>query len=304
MTSKYTCLPTREAKSTATKKLLSSVHLESIVRLLALAHLSRIHLCSSIISLYQTTYQSTMMDTSGQLRASLIAQNLPTPSTAFLNSLITARNPPPPLPSLLASAKARLLACDLSNANPSSSIIDDSLAGYPSGVEDVHSEETTFSRQIHVQVIDVENLSSSRWEQIEELEAIEKGERTRGREIIRVTDDEESDGRNPGDQQRTPAHSTTATSAANAVHRLVLQDRHGKRLYAVELQRIPKIGIGKTIIGEKILLKAGTKVARGSILLELDKCILLGGKIDAWHEKWTADRLKRLKSAVGADRPV
>ena len=56
------------------------------------------------------------MDLTAQLRASLLAQSFPPPSTPFLTSLLTTRSPPPPLPSLLATAKARLLACDLTSS--------------------------------------------------------------------------------------------------------------------------------------------------------------------------------------------
>lgn len=231
------------------------------------------------------------MDINAQLRASLIAQNLPTPSTAFLNTLNT-RNPPPPLASLIASAKARILAADLT-----STTIDASLPSLPSGIEDPHTEETKLSRNVHVQVVDVENLSLSRWEQIEELEAIEKGERTRGREVIRVTDEE-------GDETTSQQARNVASAAANAVHRLVMQDRTGKRVYAVELKRMPRVGVGKTNIGEKIMLKAGTVVARGTVLLTPESCVLLGGRVEAWHEKWTEERMKRLKDAVGSDRPT
>lgn len=150
---------------------------------------------------------------------------------------------------------------------------------------------------MHVQVVDVENLSLSRWEQIEELEAIEKGERTRGREVIRVTDED-------GDETASQQARNVAYAAANAVHRLVVQDRMGKRIYAVELRRIQRVGVGKTNIGEKIMLKAGTVVARGTVLLTPESCVLLGGRVEAWHEKWTKERMKRLKDAVGSDRPT
>lgn len=231
------------------------------------------------------------MDINAQLRASLIAQNLPTPSTTFLNTL-TTRNPPPPLASLIASAKARILATDLT-----STTIDASLPSLPSGIEDPRTEETKLPRNVHVQVVDVENLSLSRWEQIEELEAIEKGERTRGREVIRVTDED-------GDETTSQQARNVASAAANAVHRLVVQDRAGKRIYAVELKRMQRVGVGKTNIGEKIMLKAGTVVARGTVLLTPESCVLLGGRVEAWHEKWTKERMKRLKDTVGSDRPA
>ena len=253
-----------------------------------------------------------------QLRSAILAQSLPPPSDSLLTSLTTARNPPPPLPSLLATARARLLACDLT----SSTAIDASATAVlppPPGSRDDEAgflavPELKIPADVYVQVVDVENLSLSRWEQIEELEAVEKGETTRGREIIRVTaDDDENGENNPGGatqassrtQQRSgsAARQNSAPQAGkNATHRLAVQDRAGRRLYAIELRRVEGVGVGKTNIGEKILLKAGTVIARGTILLTPDNSVLLGGKIEAWHKSWADGRLARLKEAVQAER--
>lgn len=155
-----------------------------------------------------------------------------------------------------------------------------------------------------MQVVDVENLSLSVWEQVEELEAVERGERTRGREVVRVTaeDDDENEGSQTqtGTQRRAAA---TATAGRNTTHRLVLQDRNGKRVFALEMRRMDRIGIGKTCMGEKVLLKAGTVVARGTVLLTPETCVFLGGKIEAWQKSWMEGRLTRLKESVTSDRP-
>jgi RecQ-mediated genome instability protein 1 len=143
------------------------------------------------------------------------------------------------------------------------------------------------------------------------LELVEKGETTRGREVIRVTaeDDDEQDAATQSTASRTQqpqrggaggANAAAARAGKNATHRLTVQDYKGRRLHALELRRIDGIGIGKTSIGEKILIKAGTVIARGNILLTPDNCTLLGGKVDAWHKSWVEGRLGRLKEAVGA----
>lgn len=182
--------------------------------------------------------------------------------------------------------------------------------------------ELKLPRDIHVQVVDIENLSLSRWEQVEELEAIERGEKTRGREVIRVTaedDNREQDTTLSGQaatqtatqqQQRAATNQSQSassnippTAGRNTTHRLVLQDSQGKRVFAIELKRIDRVGVGKTCMGEKMLLRAGTTVARGTLLLTPESCVLLGGKIDAWHDTWMEGRLARLKEAVGSDRP-
>ncbi|KAM3466877.1 hypothetical protein BB8028_0002g09250 [Beauveria bassiana] len=252
------------------------------------------------------------MDLVSQLRSSLAAQSLPPASTSFLTTLISARTPPPPPASLLATAKARLLACDLTQ----SSILDaDAMAALPADVGSARADKRTLPRDVHVQVLDVENLSLSRWEQVEELESVERGERRQGREVIRVTADEEG-GEEEGEEGNGSSRAAGSqgrgargggaqqvTAAKNAVHRLVLQDCKGQSVYAVEMKRMDRIGIGKTSIGEKMLLRAGSVVARGSVLLTPDKTVFLGGKVESWHEAWTSGRLARLKAAVGADRP-
>ncbi|KAM3561286.1 hypothetical protein MY1884_002470 [Beauveria asiatica] len=255
------------------------------------------------------------MDLVSQLRTSLAAQSLPPASTSFLTTLISARTPPPPTASLLATAKARLLACDLTTTTTASILDADAVAAFPVDVGSARVEKRTLPRDVHVQVLDVENLSLSRWEQVEELEAVERGERRQGREVIRVTAGEEGQGeeehassssssRAAGTQGRGPSGAQQATAARNAVHRLVLQDCKGQTVYAVEMKRMDSIGIGKTSIGEKMLLRAGSVLARGSVLLTPDKTVFLGGKVDSWHEAWATARLARLKAAVGgADRP-
>ncbi|KAM4057902.1 recQ mediated genome instability protein [Hirsutella rhossiliensis] len=261
------------------------------------------------------------MDLIPQLRASLLANSLPAPSTAFLTTLVASRSPPPPLPSLLATAKARLLACDL--ASPSSAaLLDPSLLpALPADAADAAAASTKLPRDVHVQVLDVENLSLARWDQIEQLEAVARGERSRGRQVVRVAADADDDddgangirdaahdaamteGDGPPPQRAAAAAGAGAGAGPYATHRLVLQDCQGSRVYAIELRRIDRIGVGKTTIGEKMLLRAGTVVARGIVLLTPETCLPLGGRVEAWHEAWAEGRLQRLNEAVGGHRP-
>lgn len=151
-----------------------------------------------------------------------------------------------------------------------------------------------------MQVLDVENISLSRWEQVEEMEAVARGETTRGREVVRVTAEDDDNPETQQTQQRatTAAAANARTASKKATHRLVVQDCKGTKLYALELKRIDGIGVGKTQIGEKMLLKAGTVLARGIVLLEPEKCVLLGGKIEAWQKTWADGRLARLKEEI------
>ena len=233
------------------------------------------------------------MSLAAQIKTQLQSLNLPPPSQPWLEALISARDPPPPLPSLVMTAKTRLLASDLTTPG----LLDpDSvqIMSLPSGITNQAVKETSLSRNVYVQVADIEDLAKSRWEQVEELEAIERGEQTRGREVIRLptngVDAEEAqngipDGPEPRatGARRGAAQSGPATAASSkATHRLVLQDCKGQTVYGLELTRIPRIAIGTLNIGEKILLKKGAVIARGAVLLEPATCHILGGKIDAW----------------------
>ncbi|KAI8230330.1 RecQ-mediated genome instability protein 1 [Colletotrichum sp. SAR 10_96] len=243
------------------------------------------------------------MDATTQIRNALHSQSFPTPSVPWTTTL-TSRVPTPPLPSLIATAKARLLASDLTTPNlldPSSS------ATFPPAATDPQTPETTLPRDVPCQVLDVENLALSRWEQVEELEAVARGEMTTGRRVVRLAAAEEQAEYDNVDEGAAPGRTQAAAAAPqqrkNATHRLVLQDCKGQKVYAMELRRVERIGVGITNIGEKVMLKAGTVVARGTVLLEPEKCVMLGGKVDAWQKAWMEGRISRLKEAVGADRP-
>ncbi|ROV90792.1 hypothetical protein VMCG_09381 [Cytospora schulzeri] len=272
------------------------------------------------------------MSLATQIRTQLQTLNLPPPSQPWLQTLISARNPPPPLPSLVMTAKTRLLASDLTtpglldpaatstlcfppNTNTNINGTNGTNGTNGSTTTNVSIREARLARDVYVQVLDVENLSRSRWDQVEELEAVERGERTRGREVIRLPvngggDGDEQDG--SAGAQQTPAQPEPPQSGAgaggtgpnkNATHRLVLQDCKGQKVFAVELTRIPRIAIGTLNIGEKILLRKGTVVARGTVLLEPGTCHFLGGKVEAWQKAWLEGRLARLRETVGPDRP-
>ncbi|EFQ27500.1 RecQ mediated genome instability protein Rmi1 [Colletotrichum graminicola] len=245
------------------------------------------------------------MDLTAQICSALQTQSFPTPSVPWTTTL-TSRIPTPPLPSLIATAKARLLASDLTTAGllePSST------ASLPTTSPE--TPEAILQNDVPCQVLDVENLSLSRWEQVEELEAVARGEQMTGRRVVRLAATEEAEYDNI-DESSAPAatgRGGTATQQVlqqqqrrNATHRLVLQDHKGQKVYAMELRRIERISIGSTNIGEKVMLKKGTVIARGTVLLEPGKCILLGGRIDAWQKAWVEGRMARLKQAVEGGR--
>ncbi|KAH6658004.1 hypothetical protein BKA67DRAFT_556913 [Truncatella angustata] len=248
------------------------------------------------------------MDVATQVRSSLQSQGLPAPTAAWVRSVLPNRSPMPPLPALTATVKARLMAADITNAG----ILDASASSFLPNITNQEVKETKLSMDTLVQVLDIDNLTKSKWEQVEELEAIARGEQTRGREIIRLptAGEEDEEGNvssastqavSAGSNSRSGPAGSGTTTPKNSTHRLVLQDCKGRKVYCLELKRIDRIGVGTMNIGEKILLKKGTVVARGTVLLDPAMCTILGGKVEAWQKAWLDGRLARLREAVGAD---
>ncbi|KAI1505029.1 hypothetical protein F5X99DRAFT_301365 [Biscogniauxia marginata] len=252
------------------------------------------------------------MNLATQIRSGLQNQGLPSIALTWIQSAMPTRNPLPPLPALMATVKTRFLATDLTHPG----LLEAPAPSFPTNISNLEAKQTSLTHDILVQVLDIDNLSKSKWEQVEELEAIARGEQTRGREIIRLpTGNEDEDG--IGDTQSVaserppaPGRGGGGSAAANAnvngaskssTHRLVLQDCKGQKAYGLELRRIEKIGIGTLNIGEKLLLKRGATVARGMVLLDPTNCVVLGGKVEAWQRAWTEGRLARLREAVGAE---
>jgi RecQ-mediated genome instability protein 1 len=243
------------------------------------------------------------MDLPSQIRQAVISASLPPPSAAWLQNLVSARTPPPPVTSLIATAKARLLASDLT----SSGLLDPSASFLPAGVGNVEVKESRLPRDVVLQVLDMENLSKSRWEQVEELEAIARGEKTQGREIVRLptgSAEEQNEGDAPPEDRPRPGAGGVGIGAGsrNAMHKLVLQDCKGQKAFGLEVKRIDRFGVGRLNIGEKLVVKSGAVVARGVILLDPSNCVALGGKVEAWQKPWVDGQLERLREAAGASR--
>jgi len=231
---------------------------------------------------------------------------LPLPLSTYTQSLIT-RTPNAPHQAQLALLKSQLLNSDYTTPH----LLDpSSVPAFPSALLAPSVPEAKLPTDVHCQVIDLEDLSRSRWEVIEELERIERGEMNVGRAVVRIdnagSDNEDHHpGDGVGDQAQPPGQAqgqgqNRQRGRRNVTHRLALQDRTGRRVYALELTRIPRIGVGVTRIGEKILLKRGCTVARGMVLLEPTTCMFLGGQIEGLQKRWVEERLKVLREMVGA----
>lgn len=196
------------------------------------------------------------------------------------------------------TAKTRLLASDLTSPELLETGKIPTIC-FPDSITALSTRELRLRNNVYVQLVDIEVLSKSRWEQVEELEAIERGEQTRGREVVRLPVIN-ADGDDPVGTMGTTTLPETSGPGRNATHRLVLQDCKGQKVYGLELVRMPEFIIGSPSIGAKILLRKGAVVARGTILLDSNNCQILGGKIEAWQKAWLDGRLARLREAAGA----
>lgn len=213
-----------------------------------------------------------------QLAAQLTTKGLdPTPT--WLASFLANQRPTTPLPALTQTALFRLLASDITTT-----LTFTPNTVFPADVHCAQFKERRLIGPIIVQVLTVEDISLSRWEQIEAIEALERGEGTRGREILRAVAPEE------GAEEFIPK--------GGGPHKLLLQDTQGERVFGIELKNVEGVGIGMSI-GCKALLRNIT-VARGVILLEPRSMKVLGGRINTLHQAWKDNRKAELKVAIEA----
>lgn len=142
-----------------------------------------------------------------------------------------------------------------------------------------------------LQVLEVYDIGKSKWEQIETIEAVERGEKTKGREIIRDIPSE--DGENGKDAF---AASIRDGKGRNGPHKLLLQDYKDTQIYGMEVSKVPKVG-NTMSIGCKIVVR-NLVVARGVAMLDGGNTMVLGGEIKELNEKWVGERKKMLQDAM------
>lgn len=215
----------------------------------------------------------------------LLLAGFPKPSSQWLSSLMSGvRVASSPAPVFIATAKHRLLILDLTTP----SLFDPSALSLPPNISDPSVKEQKIRHPVLVQVLAVEDMSKSRWEQIEAIEAMERGEKTKGREIVRDV---------PGEEGENGVRAGALEGLkGGGPHKLLLEDWRGQRVYGMEFRDVPKVDL-RMSIGTKILLR-GTTVARGMVLLEPGTATVLGGRIDELHEVWVRDRKTILKESI------
>ncbi|KAJ5970730.1 uncharacterized protein N7479_000648 [Penicillium vulpinum] len=217
---------------------------------------------------------------------------------AFLASSSTAQRNIPPS-AVAKTAIFRLLASD----------IKESLSKHRSCVLPVNTHDPTIQElrlqgSIPVQVLDIEDIGTSLWSQIEAIERVERGEAIRGREIVRtIAIGEDAEASENNRANNNPANGATASgNSGYGPHRLILEDSAGTMAVGVEMQRIDGIALEKLAIGAKLLLR-NPSVARGMVLLTPGSVTLLGGKIEALDKPWREGRKARLlEKTAGIER--
>ncbi|KAI4745236.1 hypothetical protein E4T50_04392 [Aureobasidium sp. EXF-12298] len=202
---------------------------------------------------------------------------------AWIESFVSSSRQGTPLPALQKTALFRILASDFTSsikATPTNTL--------PPNALNPTIKELRAPDSIPLQVLDIEDIGRSAWSQVEAIEAQERGETTKGREVIRVVPGEEADPVRDG---------TAPITKSNGPHKLLLQDAKGTKIYGFEVTDVDGIDLNLGI-GAKLILKNMT-IARGVILLDPTSTQLLGGKVDVWDKAWRAGRKESLKSKVG-----
>lgn len=252
------------------------------------------------------------------LKTELDSRYALTPSDGWLTTFLSTISRPPPLPALTSTAHFRLIQTDIT-----ASLIARPTALLPSTIGDVQVKNNVLQSDMVVQVLEIIDTSTSKYSQIEAIERVERGEEIRGREVIRnvsTNDDGTDDDGGPRQNAygRPSGNNTLANRAGKkgttGPHKLLLQDIAGTRIWGFELSRIEKItiintnpnsteGAGQsqvegTQIGCKLLLKKGTIVRRGMVMLSPSNVNVMGGKIEAWDDKWRTGRKPRLQQEL------
>lgn len=218
---------------------------------------------------------------------------------AFLSSSSTAQRNIPPS-ALAKTAIFRLLASDIKE-----SLSKHRSCVLPVDIHDPTIQERRLQGSIPVQVLDIEDIGTSLWSQIEAIERVERGEAIRGREIVRtiaVGEDPEASENNRANNNPANGAGSASGSSGYGPHRVILQDAAGTMAVGVEMQRIDGMALEKLAIGAKLLLR-NPSVARGMVLLSPGSVTLLGGKIEALDRPWRDGRKARLiEKTAGVER--
>ena len=202
------------------------------------------------------------------------------PTAAWMQGFLSTTRPNAPLPAMRQTSLFRLLATDITTSlnQPAPSV-------FPSDVLKGTLQSRIVPGPVICQVLDIEDIGSSRWSQVEAIEARERGEMTKGREIVRVVEQENED-----------TAEAAAPTQSKGPFKLLLQDAKGLKVYAIDLRGIDGINTNLPM-GIKPLLR-NVDVRRGVLMLEPGNVQVLGGKLEALDKAWKDGRKERLMAAA------
>lgn len=148
----------------------------------------------------------------------------------------------------------------------------------------------SLSQEILVQIVSLENISTSKRDQLDELliqhdiESVGADRhRFAGQTLVRNVDVE-------GDQQQDNVNNT-GYSNINYFFKLTLQDTSGKLAFGLEIEKLSflsskNLKSGFPIqLGSKLLLKKNCEIEEGVILLNRSNVDFLGGLVPEWNNK-------------------
>jgi RecQ-mediated genome instability protein 1 len=204
------------------------------------------------------------------------------PTVAWMQSFLTTTRPNTPLPAMKQTAGFRLLATDITTSlNPPANSV------FPHDILKGTIQSRSVAGPVVCQILDIEDIGNSRWSQVEAIEAQERGEMTKGREIVRVVEQENDD----PSAAVAPIHS-------KGPFKVLLQDAKGAKVYALDLRGIDGLNTN-TAMGVKVILR-NVDVRRAVVMLEPANVQILGGKLEALDKAWKEGRKERLMNAAKA----
>jgi RecQ-mediated genome instability protein 1 len=255
---------------------------------------------ASFFALFLQTDTNTDTMSADQIAAQIQSTKSLCVSPSWLNAFLTSSGQAQrniPASALTKTALFRVLASDFRE-----SLSTNSTSRLPIDIYDPNVQERRLQGPIPAQVLDIEDIGTSLWGQVEAIERVERGEAVRGREIVRtvaVGEDQEAQENSSGNDNGNSGAPNASGSSGYGPHRLILQDAAGTKAVAIEMQRIEGITLEKLAIGAKLVLR-NTTVARGMILLNPGSVDLLGGKIEALDKPWKEGRKARLLERITA----
>ncbi|KAK6521314.1 hypothetical protein TWF506_001538 [Arthrobotrys conoides] len=218
-----------------------------------------------------------------QISSHLLSTKSILPSQTWLASFLSTQKPNLPFQSLMQTALFRLLASEITT-----SVQPTPENAFPAAIHDIKIPSSRLKGPVVVQIVDIEDVGHSKLSQLDALESAERGEKMKGKEVIRVV---------PGEDENNDPDNLGLTGAGGP-HKLLLEDANGTRAYAFEFKQINGVGIGMNI-GSKMIIR-DCKVVRGVLMLQPGNTTLVGGKVEELHKNWREERKGRLKAEIEA----